>query len=212
MSNGNRQYIEHAADVERQLRKAGRKPASNSRAVTEFILRVQAQLRSPLPRGARVLDFGCAAGATVTTLTDLGYDASGVDILEYWGKDRGLIGEEFNEPSDEIRRRLFAVDPDDGRLPFADGTFDLIISDQVLEHVFDLPPVFAEHVRILKPGCVAIHRFPKPTGLIEPHTKLPFTSLHRFDSYLALCAIAGVRNERQHGMGWRDTYQSNRNL
>ena len=41
---------------------------------------------------------------------------------------------------------------------FADGEFDYVISDQVLEHVEGNPQdVFTESLRVLKPGGIAVH-------------------------------------------------------
>lgn len=50
-------------------------------------------------------------------------------------------------------------------LPFEDGTFDAVVSDQVLEHVEGDPFVAAkETIRVLKPGGIALHT----TCLINP--------------------------------------------
>lgn len=43
-------------------------------------------------------------------------------------------------------------------LPFADGSFDYVLSDQVLEHIEGNPAkAAAECLRVLKPGGVAVH-------------------------------------------------------
>ena len=84
--------------------------------------------------GRRSLDFGCGAGEKVSYLLDLGFDAYGCDITEgaTLMKDTvlpvGLIG--GNE-------KLKAIPLDPYRLPFADDFFDIVISDQVFEHVQD---------------------------------------------------------------------------
>jgi SAM-dependent methyltransferase len=207
----NADYIRAAEAVEAYHPKGGKMPEAVTRTTIDFFLELHAVVRGELPRGAVVLDFGCAAGAATAELDRRGFDVFGVDILEYWGKDAALIGEEFDPPAPRIAARL-AVVPPSNRLPFGDARFDAIISDQVLEHVFDLRPVFEEQVRVLKPGGIAIHRFPKSTCLIEAHTKLPFTSLHRFDAYLGLCALLGLRSPRQQGMDWRQAWQSYRDI
>ena len=48
-------------------------------------------------------------------------------------------------------------DVDMQRLPYPDGTFDAVISDQVLEHVEDPVRAINESRRVLKKGGVAIH-------------------------------------------------------
>jgi SAM-dependent methyltransferase len=54
------------------------------------------------------------------------------------------------------------------RLTFPDGSFDLIISAEVLEHVFDLPDVLREIARVLKPG--GLHVFTIPNRYPFPAT------------------------------------------
>jgi SAM-dependent methyltransferase len=207
----NADYIRAVEAVEAYHPKGGKMPEEVTRTTIDFFLDLHAALRCDLRPGAVVLDFGCAAGAATAELDRRGYDAFGVDILEYWGKDAALIGEEFDPPAAHIAARL-AVVPASNRLPFGDDRFDAIISDQVLEHVFDLRPIFEEQVRVLKPGGIAMHRFPKSTCLIEAHTKLPFTPLHRFDLYLGFCALLGLRSPRQQDMNWRQAWQSYRDL
>jgi SAM-dependent methyltransferase len=159
-----------------------------------------------------IVDFGCGSGAAVEWLTSEGYCANGVDILEYWGGDSRWLGEVGPVLSDRVRAKLHVIDPIKNRLPFGDSSIGLLFSDQTLEHVFDYRPVFVEQARVLKPGGVAIHRFPHRFCLIEPHTKLPVGWLTRFGGYLVIWAILGRRNERQLGFSWRHTFASNRKL
>ncbi len=52
-------------------------------------------------------------------------------------------------------------------LPFADGTFEVVISNAVFEHVAEVPAAVQEVTRLLKPGGVchiAIHLFPSLSG------------------------------------------------
>lgn len=52
------------------------------------------------------------------------------------------------------------VNQDLQRQTFADGSFDIVISLDVFEHVFDPARAHAEIWRSLKPGGIAIHTFP----------------------------------------------------
>src|SRR5262245_3274993 len=110
--------------------------------------------------GTKILDFGCGEGRLVYRLRELGIDAYGFDIHErvkyrndddrrYFGFSRGLT-------SDTSDTRVET----DYSIPFPDGTFDLVYSSNVLEHVMELDPVFRECARVLKPDGLAVHVYP----------------------------------------------------
>ena len=120
-----------------------------------------------LSPGAKILDFGCGIGSSVRALLAQGYDAYGVDVLEYWDRDFDkywLIGD---KPSAEVADRLKLADPANYRLPFKDGTFDFCFSDQVFEHIFDYKTTMSEIVRVLKPSGLSLHNFPGPNNFME---------------------------------------------
>jgi SAM-dependent methyltransferase len=147
-----------------------------------------------IPPGARILDFGCGIGSSVGTLLTLGYDAYGVDVMEYWERDFDKFWHVAEKPPPEIAARLKLVDLSNYRLPFEDGTFDFCFSDQVFEHVFDYKTTMAEIVRVLKPGAASVHNFPGPNNLMEGHVNLPFPWLCYSRAYLRLGAwIAWMR-------------------
>jgi SAM-dependent methyltransferase len=136
-----------------------------------------------IPRGATVLDFGCGDGRLVDAYRRAGFDA--------WGCDVAL------PRPDEYLKPLAG----DGFLPFATSSFDLIVSETVLEHVAgDQQQQMLEFLRILRPGGAAIHLFPPRTGLIESHTMVPLASMVRRPLWLSLWARAGVRADHQRGM------------
>ena len=59
------------------------------------------------------------------------------------------------------------------RLPLADGSVDLVVSDNVYEHVPDVRAVTAEIARVLRPGgvaCITIHPFSAFSGGHHPAT------------------------------------------
>ena len=147
-----------------------------------------AQLGADLRPGAKILDFGCGIGDTVGVLIDKGYDAHGVDVLEYWGRDFDKYWHIAERPSAPIAERLRVVDLADYRLPFPDGTFDFCLSDQVFEHVFDYKTTMSEIVRVPKPGAVSVHHFPGPNYYKEGHIGLPFPPLCYNRHYLAVWA------------------------
>ena len=66
--------------------------------------------------------------------------------------------------------------PGDARLPFADGSFDLVLLDSVLEHVPDPVALLAESRRLLKPGGAIFGDVPFLQPLhLAPHHYFNFT-------------------------------------
>ena len=96
-------------------------------------LAVLSTLGVDLPETAKILDFGCGAGRSVRALRARGFvNAYGYDV----GDGRTLVAAE----RDHIKVGSLL----DLRLPYEDNTFDLVISDQVFEHVQDQVRVFEE--------------------------------------------------------------------
>jgi len=58
---------------------------------------------------------------------------------------------------------------DGDRTPFVTGSFDLVINNQVLEHVTDLDVVVHEIARVLKPGGSCLSLFPDKGVWREGH-------------------------------------------
>jgi SAM-dependent methyltransferase len=127
-------------------------------------------------RDAAMLDFGCGAGRLVAAARASGLNMLGADVF-YSGSnahaeadDAGLIGDAVHE----IR---------DGRLPFADRAFDLIVNNQVMEHVDDLDAVLREIHRVLKPGGTLLSLFPARDVWREGHIGIPFSHWFSRDSH-----------------------------
>ena len=211
MSIANTRYIDAVKEYEIGLGKPLRDSPMAERCA--FFLQAYSVIaKQPLSSEDRIVDFGCGSGAAAKWLIEHGYRAEGVDILEYWGRDSHLLGEIGPALTDQVRARLHVVDPAKNELPFPDSSIVFLFSDQTLEHVFDYRPVFAEQARVLRPGGIAIHRFPHGLTIVEPHTNVPVAFLSRLQVYLAIWALLGRRNERQLGFNWRDTFISNRRL
>jgi SAM-dependent methyltransferase len=115
----------------------------------------------------RVLDYGCGKGDIVRLAREASFDAFGVEKF-YGGSDirdavaaTGLLGDAIRELED------------DGRIPFDDAEFDVVVSNQVFEHVEDLSRVVAEIARVLKPGGQLLCLFPSKGILREVHCGVP---------------------------------------
>ena len=101
-------------------------------------------------RSKSYLDIGCAFGFYVRRLSELGWDAAGVDVSEYAigrGKQRGIS----NICVASARE-----------LPFADASYDFVTAIDVIEHLNldDAAATVAETRRVLRTGGVAFFATP----------------------------------------------------
>lgn len=115
-----------------------------------------------------ILDYGCGLGEIVEHCRENGIRAFGVENF-YAGAnsrqiagERGLLGDLIHELDDC------------GGIPFGNGCFDLIVSNQVFEHVEDLETVVEEVARVLKPGGQLLCLFPSKEIFREVHCGVPF--------------------------------------
>jgi SAM-dependent methyltransferase len=147
--------------------------------------------------GFSVLDFGCGRGDMVGQLRGMGVNALGCDFADSLGPGEGL----------------HAIERDAYRLPFPDKSFDLVVSICVFEHAQDTHACMAEIHRVLRDGGVALHMIPGKWYLpTEPHIHVPLVNwFWPFPQrpWLALWAIAGVRNAYQRGLSWREVTRRN---
>lgn len=149
--------------------------------------------RSLRPPPAALLDFGCGAGEVVQAALDAGFDAWGTDTYaggwqQYAEAGRAVLGSRLR-PGDPAAPYA---------LPFADAQFDLVVSNQVFEHVPDLPCAARALHRVMKPGAALVAIFPTREVTIEPHLKtLPW--LHRLPPGSAV-QRAGLRLSHRLGM------------
>jgi len=84
-----------------------------------------------------ILDIGCGVGAFVRRLREFSPHVAGIDV------DR----ERVTEGGKAVPDLALAVGE---RLPFADGTFDVVLMHEVLEHVVDDRATLGEAYRVLR--------------------------------------------------------------
>lgn len=160
-------------------------------------------LGTPLTPRVTLLDFGCGSGGLVKDASGRGIDAYGCDIdFDGGSNDPRLVAEMLG--TNRVRRIETPY-----RLPFDDATFDVVVSDQVFEHVQDYPSAIAELHRVMKPGAVFLHFFPSRYILIEPHSLVPLAALFRARWWLTVWAALGIRNRFQRGLSARETVERN---
>jgi SAM-dependent methyltransferase len=157
-----------------------------ARELVRFFTNIAADIGYGISPGSTILDFGCGRGIAVEAWRAAGFEALGCDIV-------------LENPSEWLR-----VIERPYKLPFADASFDLVVSNQVLEHVRDHDAAFREIRRVLKPGAISLHQFPPRWTPIEPHVFIPLATVIQAPWWLALWARLGIRNEFQAGLPWRD--------
>jgi ubiquinone/menaquinone biosynthesis C-methylase UbiE len=147
-----------------------------------------------------ILDFGCGNGSLVKNLLDSGFNAKGCDLKFKPGMDVDLL----------IKCNLINnINIDPYRLPYSDNTFDIIVTNQVMEHVQNYEETIVEMRRILKSDGVCLHMFPSRLRPIESHVYVPFASIMRSYPYLLMWAMLGLRKTNQTGMNAKDIARAN---
>lgn len=121
----------------------------------------------------KILDYGCGKGSLVEAGLAKHIDFYGVEMFSHGSgvgikneiDGKGLLGERIREIVDE-------------KIPYPDQYFDLVVSNQVFEHIPDIEPVLAEISRVTKPGGEFLCLMPYQGAYMEGHCKIPFA--HRF--------------------------------
>lgn len=106
--------------------------------------------------GSRVLDVGCGLGMYVRKMRAYSPAVFGVEIDE----------ERAREANRELR--LIAVAAAE-HLPFPTGSFDVVLSHEMIEHVSDDRQTMAEMVRVLRPGGRLVLFCPNRLWFFETH-------------------------------------------
>ena len=129
-------------------------PAEELAAVPDAAVESFAGVANPwelgrLEPGERVLDLGCGAGTdTLVAAQMVGPEGrvTGIDMTpEMLAKARGAADELGTE-------NVELVEAEVEQLPFPDASFDVVISNGVIDLIPDKDAVFAELFRVLVPG------------------------------------------------------------
>jgi 2-polyprenyl-3-methyl-5-hydroxy-6-metoxy-1,4-benzoquinol methylase len=104
---------------------------------------------SVLKPGDKILEIGCGIGTIVFELARQGYDVRGTDLsrvaIEY-GRSKYKDIQLQVQPAEE--------------LGFEDGTFDVVLSFDLFEHIASIDRHVAEVRRVLKPGGCYLFQTP----------------------------------------------------
>lgn len=113
------------------------------------------------------LDLGCSIGYITEVLAKHFKKAIGVDV----------DGNAISIAKKNIKKsNISFYISHERKLDFLDETFDVIVFNQIYEHVKDPKVIFSEIKRILKKGGVCFFGARNKYGIFDGHYKLPFIS------------------------------------
>jgi SAM-dependent methyltransferase len=139
-----------------------------------------------------VLDYGCGRGEIIVEGRKAGLAIYGAEVFYEGGNTRTEV--EKQGWLGTVVREI-----ENGIIAFENNFFDLVISNQVLEHVEDLDAVLHEIHRVLKPGGVFLCLFPTKDSIREGHCGLPF--IHWFPKHSRLRYFYALALRRM-GLGY----------
>jgi SAM-dependent methyltransferase len=122
-------------------------------------------------RDATILDYGCGKGVIVEEGIRRGFDFYGVEAFAYGS---GTNIKDVVENNDLIRGRVRHINIEDNLIPFPDNHFDLVVSNQVFEHVVDMDKTLGEINRVTKNDGKILLIFPSMESWREGHCGVYF--------------------------------------
>jgi SAM-dependent methyltransferase len=166
--------------------------------------------RFPPGHVVRILDAGCGGGRLIARLAEalpglrpgLSFEFYGFDVFDRPSDSFGDAVQELaaRVPDAPWATRIVRI-PADAAWPYPDGFFDVILSNQVGEHLRDHGQFFGEVARCLSPRGFSVHLFPLKHVVLEWHIHIPYA--HRImnadllRSFIVLCTMLGLAASRR---------------
>lgn len=110
------------------------------------------------PQGAKILDLGCGNGISSRLLNQSGFEVVGTDISPLFLEDARQW------ENSKLRYEVCDV----LALPYADESFDVICSNELVEHLPDVETALSEMVRVVCKGGKVVLSGPNLSSPITP--------------------------------------------
>ena len=116
----------------------------------------------PLAGAGRLLDLGSNWGRWTIAAARAGFEVVGIDPSLGAVRAARRVASQLNVEAE------FVI-ADARHLPFSDGSFDVVFSYSVLQHLaaYDVAEVLGECARVLRPGGIALHQLPSVYGALS---------------------------------------------
>jgi ubiquinone/menaquinone biosynthesis C-methylase UbiE len=110
------------------------------------------------PSGSRILDLGCGNGISSRLLNQADFDVVGTDISALFLEE----AQEWENP--KLRYKVCDV----LELPFENNSFDVICSNELIEHLPDVETALTEMIRVVRKGGKVVLSGPNLCSPITP--------------------------------------------
>lgn len=113
-------------------------------------------------------------------LLDLGAGAGIVAVMNFRGLAKQVCGVDLDP---RVRENPFLDEgrvSDAGEIPYPDASFDVVIADNVMEHLDKPEAVFAEICRVLRPGGKLLFKTPNRTHYVPLIARITPHGFHQW--------------------------------
>lgn len=129
------------------------------------------KILTSVPKGSRILDFGCGEGALSQRLNDLGYQMVAVDINDNDFKANNI---EFKKVNFNIRKEV------EDFLIANKSRFDVVLGIETIEHIYNPYQYFDDLIFMLKKDGLLLITTPNTTSWLSRIIFLFHGRFHQF--------------------------------